>query len=158
MTTTTSSSNLTIINPIDKPSNVTFNSTEKAETQKAECDMFHGRWVYNAEQKPSYDAMTCPFIEKSLSCQKNGRPDFEYENWRWEARDCDIPLFDGKDMLKRLGNKRVIIVGDSINKNMWESLACLLYTSIPSSRAEIVQNSAYKALIAKVTIIMSTEQ
>lgn len=92
MTTTTSSSNLTIINPIDKPSNVTFNSTEKAETQKAECDMFHGRWVYNAEQKPSYDAMTCPFIEKGLSCQKNGRPDFEYENWRWEARDCDIPL------------------------------------------------------------------
>ncbi|KMS96425.1 hypothetical protein BVRB_9g225250 [Beta vulgaris subsp. vulgaris] len=143
--------NFTNIYPTHKPNNVTLsiikNPAPKSKTAK--CDMFDGRWVYSSEEKPSYNAMTCPFMDITTSCQKNGRPDFEYQKWRWEARDCDIPLFDGKDMLERLRNKRMIIVGDSINRNMWESLACLLYSIVPSSKAEIVDKKAYKGLVAK---------
>lgn len=54
-------------------------------------------------------------------------------------------------MLERLRNKRVILAGDSLNRNMWESLACLLYSSIPSSTVEVeAQNPVYKVLKAKV--------
>lgn len=59
---------------------------------KKNCNMFEGRWVYMPEEDPSYDSTKCPFMEEKMSCQKNGRPDSEYEKWRWEANDCDIPL------------------------------------------------------------------
>ena len=61
--------------------------------------------------------------------------------------------FNGTDMLERLRGKRVIIVGDSLNRNMWESLACLLYSSIPnpSSEAHVQEtNGFYKVIRAKV--------
>ncbi|KAL2937986.1 Protein trichome birefringence-like 28, partial [Bienertia sinuspersici] len=53
-------------------------------------------------------------------------------------------------MLEKLKNKRVIIVGDSLNRNMWESLACLLYSSVPSSTAEFeTERTEYKKLKVK---------
>ncbi|XP_021753687.1 protein trichome birefringence-like 40 [Chenopodium quinoa] len=130
--------------------NVTKDVTNKTNIGTKSCNMFEGRWVYKPDENPSYDSNSCPFIEEKMSCRKNGRPDFEYERWRWEANDCDIPLFNGRDLLERLRNKRMIIVGDSLNRNMWESLACLLYSSVPYSRAEVYnKNSQYYWLKAK---------
>ena len=61
--------------------------------------------------------------------------------------------FNATNMLEKLRNKRVVIVGDSLNRNMWESLACLLYTSIPSSRSQVqAESSSYKVLKALVCI------
>ncbi|KAM7277510.1 hypothetical protein ACFE04_019376 [Oxalis oulophora] len=46
---------------------------------------------------------------------------------------------------ERLRGKRVILVGDSINRNQWESLACLLYSVLPPSRAHVeVHSHVYK--------------
>ena len=85
---------VTLFNPVEEPSLNISSMLEEKPTQKghAECDMFNGRWVYKAEDKPSYNAVTCPFLEIGVTCQKNGRPDFDYAKWRWEATDCDIPL------------------------------------------------------------------
>lgn len=75
-----------------------INITDEYDSEKQEaktvkkCDMFDGRWVYMPDDDPSYDSVKCPFIEEKMSCKKNGRPDFEYEKWRWEAFGCDIPL------------------------------------------------------------------
>lgn len=69
--------------------NITVEESEKKSEK--ECDIFEGKWVYKPEEDPGYDSVRCPFIEEKMSCRTNGRPDFEYENWRWEARDCDIP-------------------------------------------------------------------
>lgn len=38
--------------------------------------------------------------------------------------------FDGLKMLKMLRGKRVVFVGDSLNRNMWESLICSLRESL----------------------------
>ncbi|KAJ0887696.1 putative PC-Esterase [Helianthus annuus] len=35
-------------------------------------------------------------------------------------------LFGAKTMLERLRNRRLAFVGDSIGRNQWESLLCLL--------------------------------
>ncbi|KAJ0986167.1 hypothetical protein J5N97_004523 [Dioscorea zingiberensis] len=114
-------------------------------SQEEQCDIFEGRWVYDEERYPLYHAWQCPFLSDQVSCRKNGRPDSGYEHWRWEPRGCEIPRFNGRDMLERLRGKRVVIVGDSLNRNQWESLTCLLYSSVRPSRAVVkAQGSLYK--------------
>ncbi|CAM8892394.1 unnamed protein product [Rhodiola kirilowii] len=116
------------------------------------CNMMDGIWVYNDGKKasPMYHGRQCPFLSDQVSCQRNGRSDSEYEKWSWEAKGCQIPRFNGTDMLERLRGKRVVIVGDSLNRNQWESLACLLYSSIPASRAYVdYKSSTYKIFRAK---------
>ncbi|XP_021775658.1 protein trichome birefringence-like 43 [Chenopodium quinoa] len=130
--------------------NINYSVGIPNEKTKQNCNIFDGRWVYKPEDRnASYDARNCPFVEEKMSCHKNGRPDFEFLKWRWEANDCEIPVFNGKDMLERLRNKRVILVGDSLNRNMWESLACLLHSSIPSSNVQLRDNSKVPRLFWK---------
>lgn len=38
------------------------------------------------------------------------------------------------DMLERLRGKRLVFVGDSLNRNMWESLVCALRHSIKDKK------------------------
>ncbi|KAJ4977370.1 hypothetical protein NE237_002476 [Protea cynaroides] len=117
---------------------------------KRKCDIFDGKWVYDTNTYPLYKASQCPFLSDQVNCRRNGRPDFDYERWRWEPLECEIPRFNGTEMLERLRGKRVIIVGDSINRNQWESLACLLYSVISPSRAEVkVGSGVHKFFRAK---------
>lgn len=37
-------------------------------------------------------------------------------------------------MLERLRGKRLVFVGDSLNRNMWESLVCVLRNSVKDKR------------------------
>ncbi|CAN6444296.1 unnamed protein product [Victoria cruziana] len=114
------------------------------------CDVFDGQWVFDPEGYPLYSSSECPFLSDQVSCQNNGRPDSNYQRWRWQARNCDTPRFSGSGMLERLTGKRVVIVGDSLNRNQWESLACLLYSQIPPTRAYISVNDAlHKVFRAK---------
>ncbi|XP_068653837.1 xylan O-acetyltransferase 5-like [Aristolochia californica] len=116
----------------------------------SECDVFRGRWVYDPMSHPLYRASQCPFLSDQVRCQKNGRPDSEYEKWRWDANDCEIPRFNGTEMLERWRGKRIIIVGDSLNRNQWESLACLLYVAATPSRSYLsAQSSVHKIFRAE---------
>lgn len=40
---------------------------------------------------------------------------------------------NGLDMLELLRGKRLVFVGDSLNRNMWESLVCVLRNSVEDS-------------------------
>lgn len=55
------------------------------------CNMFDGKWVYDPKGSPLYDEAQCPFLSDQVSCQRNGRPDSDYEKWSWEANGCEIP-------------------------------------------------------------------
>lgn len=61
------------------------------KNSRNKCNIFEGRWIYQSTESPYYEASQCPFLSEQVSCQKNGRPDFDYENWSWEAHDCVIP-------------------------------------------------------------------
>ena len=41
-----------------------------------------------------------------------------------------IPSLNATDFLERLRGKRLVFVGDSLNRNMWESLVCILRHSV----------------------------
>ncbi|KAH0738461.1 hypothetical protein KY290_037166 [Solanum tuberosum] len=64
--------------------------------------------------------------DEGFRCFENGMPDNFYTKWRWQPKDCNLPRFDAKHMPEKLRNQRVVFVGDSIGRNQWESLLCLL--------------------------------
>ncbi|CAN0923965.1 Protein trichome birefringence-like 2 [Linum grandiflorum] len=102
---------------------------QSIEDSYQNCDIFDGRWERD-ESKPFYPAGSCPHIDRSFNCHANGRPDSGFVKWRWQPNVCDIPRLNATDFLERLRGKKLVFVGDSLNRNMWESLVCILSHSI----------------------------
>ncbi|XP_038706570.1 protein trichome birefringence-like 4 [Tripterygium wilfordii] len=92
------------------------------------CDIFDGKWVDDSD--PIYPPGYCPYIDDSFNCFKNGRLDTDYLKYKWKPHGCHIPRFDGRKMLEILRGKRLVFVGDSLNRNMWGSLLCALRESL----------------------------
>ncbi|KAG8389363.1 hypothetical protein BUALT_Bualt02G0221500 [Buddleja alternifolia] len=101
------------------------------EVGGGDCDIFEGNWVWD-ENYPLYQAQDCSFLDVGFRCTQNGRPDQFYTKWRWQPTHCNLPRFDAKVMLEKLRDKRLVFVGDSIGRNQWESLLCMLSSAIPN--------------------------
>lgn len=101
------------------------NVTANPET----CNFFQGSWVPDLSY-PLYNLTTCPFIQKEFNCLKNGRPDQMYLRFRWKPLDCNLERFDGHRFMAKFKGKSIMFVGDSLSRNQWESLLCMLYTSL----------------------------
>ncbi|KAF3444438.1 hypothetical protein FNV43_RR14130 [Rhamnella rubrinervis] len=93
------------------------------------CNIFDGRWVRD-NAYPLYAPGSCPHIDESFNCFLNNKPDNVYEKYRWQPKGCNIPRLNGQDMLGLLRDKRLVFVGDSLNRNMWESMVCVLRNSL----------------------------
>ncbi|KAI0500347.1 hypothetical protein KFK09_018559 [Dendrobium nobile] len=102
----------------------------RSSNDKYHCDLFDGRWVEDGETMPLYEAGSCPFVEEAFNCFKNGRPDLNYTRLRWQPKACSMPRLEGRNLLEILRGKRLAFVGDSLNRNMWESLVCILRNSL----------------------------
>ncbi|KAM6541210.1 hypothetical protein CsatB_005657 [Cannabis sativa] len=109
------------------------------------CDIFDGNWVWD-ETYPLYNSPDCPFMDGGFRCSENSRPNHQYTKWRWQPKHCNLPRFDGEKMLEKLRNKRVVFAGDSIARNQWESLLCLLSSAVSnkSSIYEVNRNPITK--------------
>lgn len=101
--------------------------------EMASCDMFNGNWVRD-DSYPLYPEGSCPHIDEPFDCYLNGRRDLAYQKLRWQPSGCSIPRLNPTDMLERLRGKRLVFVGDSLNRNMWESLVCILRNSVKDKR------------------------
>ncbi|KAI3841792.1 hypothetical protein MKW92_043822 [Papaver armeniacum] len=115
-----------------KPQNATATRKFSLIENLKSCDIFDGRWVLDdSKQNPAaYEPGSCPFLDDAFNCFKNGRPDSDYLKLRWKPHGCQIPRLKGQDMLEMLRGKRLVFVGDSLNRNMWESLVCTLRNSL----------------------------
>ncbi|KAJ7954936.1 Trichome birefringence-like family [Quillaja saponaria] len=95
------------------------------------CDVFDGNWVWD-ENHPLYESKDCRSLDEGFRCSENGRPDLFYTKWRWQPKDCNLPRFNATLMLEKLRNKRLVFIGDSIGRNQWESLLCMLSSVVPN--------------------------
>ncbi|KAL8139583.1 hypothetical protein V2J09_005604 [Rumex salicifolius] len=131
------------------PRNDTVSRTPSSLTELKSCDVFNGSWVMD-RAGPLYPPGSCPNVDDAFNCFNNGRPDHNYLYYRWKPRGCEIPRFDGRRLLNLLRNKRVVFVGDSLNRNMWQSLICSLRHSEPNSSSLLqISHSNYFSYLFK---------
>ncbi|KVI11191.1 PC-Esterase, partial [Cynara cardunculus var. scolymus] len=107
------------------------------------CDLFSGKWVHDNHSYPLYKELECPYITGEFACQQHGRMDSNYQQWRWQPHACNL--------------SRVIFVGDSVNRNQWLSMVCMLQSVIPlgKKRMQKVRNVSlltFKALEYNVSV------
>ncbi|PSS36295.1 Protein trichome birefringence like [Actinidia chinensis var. chinensis] len=119
---------------------------QRSEKQRSEnlvdslmnCELFDGKWVED-DSYPLYKPGSCSLIDEQFNCFVNGRPDNIYEKLKWKPKGCSLPRLNGTHMLELLRGKRLVFVGDSLNRNMWESLVCILRNSVKD------QSNVYEA-------------
>ncbi|XP_010552686.1 PREDICTED: protein trichome birefringence-like 39 isoform X1 [Tarenaya hassleriana] len=124
------------------------------------CNWFRGRWVYDAKY-PLYDPYKCPFVDPQFNCKKYGRPDSQYLKYRWQPSSCSLPRFNGLYFLRRMRGKKIMFVGDSLSSNMWQSLACLIYSWVPNSSYSLLRQKGLTSLTFqdyKVTLLLYRTQ
>ncbi|ESW35574.1 hypothetical protein PHAVU_001G246200 [Phaseolus vulgaris] len=117
--------------PLRVASSNTTTLTQTLREQEGGCDVFQGRWVRDELTRPLYEESDCPYIQPQLTCQEHGRPEKEYQRWRWQPHGCDLPTFNASLMLEKLRGKRMMFVGDSLNRGQYVSLICLVHQLIP---------------------------
>ncbi|TVU35737.1 hypothetical protein EJB05_17640, partial [Eragrostis curvula] len=89
------------------------------------CDIFRGEWVPDPSL-PQYTNETCPYIQDHQNCLHYGRPDLDFLKWRWKPDGCDLPRFNTYRFLQAVANKTFAFVGDSLARNHYQSLLCLM--------------------------------
>ncbi|XVF12378.1 hypothetical protein REPUB_Repub08aG0112300 [Reevesia pubescens] len=115
-------------------SNSASNNASERNSVDSGCDLYDGNWFYDP-QGPLYTNNSCPVLTQMQNCQGNGRPDKEYENWRWKPSQCDLPRFDAKKFLELMRGKTLAFIGDSVTRNQMESMLCLLWqVEVPKNR------------------------
>lgn len=67
------------------------NMIQSRHSSLKRCDFSSGKWVYD-QSYPLYDS-TCPYLTTAVTCKKNGRPDSDYEKWRWKPNGCNLPRY-----------------------------------------------------------------
>ncbi|KAJ3694929.1 hypothetical protein LUZ60_000306 [Juncus effusus] len=96
------------------------NSTSEIEL----CDLAMGKWVTEIRE-PIYTNVTCPSIPDFKNCQKYGK-DPGYLYWRWKPDGCDLPRYEPERFLNFVRGKKMAFIGDSLARNQFDSLLCLL--------------------------------
>ncbi|KAK3002694.1 hypothetical protein RJ639_018781 [Escallonia herrerae] len=97
------------------------------------CDYSSGKWVRDESHPLRTYNESCPFLDPGFRCHQSGRRDVDYLKWRWQPQGCDLPRFDAVDFLQRSRNGRIVFVGDSIGRNQWESMLCMLAQGVPNT-------------------------
>uniref|UniRef100_A0ACD5Y946 Uncharacterized protein n=1 Tax=Avena sativa TaxID=4498 RepID=A0ACD5Y946_AVESA len=105
------------------------NSTTTSPPQKEECDYRNGGWVPD-DNRPLYSGLRCKrWLSESWNCRLTQRKDFSYEKFRWQPKGCEMPLFQAAQFLRRMQDKTIAYVGDSLGRQMFQSMMCMVAAS-----------------------------
>lgn len=56
------------------------------------CDFFDGEWVKD-DAYPLYKPDSCSLIDEQFNCIRNGRPDKDYQKYKWKPKGCTLPRY-----------------------------------------------------------------
>ncbi|XP_058002990.1 protein trichome birefringence-like 3 isoform X1 [Hevea brasiliensis] len=126
-----------------------FELDDRFEFDPEECTVNTGKWVFNKSLEPFYTDRSCPYLDRQVSCVKNGRRDFDYRRWEWQPDDCTLPRFNPELALKKLRGKRLMFVGDSLQRGQWQSLVCLVEWLIPEDKKSLKRGRFLSVFRAK---------
>uniref|UniRef100_A0A1J3E7L8 Protein trichome birefringence-like 35 n=1 Tax=Noccaea caerulescens TaxID=107243 RepID=A0A1J3E7L8_NOCCA len=113
----------------------------KGMAKEEKCDVFSGKWVFDNSSYPLHTESECPYMSDQLACQKHGRPDLDYQHWRWQPHACNLKTWNVTEMWEKLRGKRLMFVGDSLNRGQWISMVCLLQSVIPREKQSMSPNA-----------------
>ncbi|KAM1228598.1 hypothetical protein EV1_007824 [Malus domestica] len=109
------------------------------------CNVFEGKWVWDNLSHPhNYTEESCPYLVKQATCQRKGRPDSYYKNWRWQPNDYNLPRFDALKLMQILRGKRLMFVLQLLIELVLPLLGSVTVESI-SDRA--TKHTALKRLV-----------
>ncbi|XP_019420089.1 PREDICTED: protein PMR5-like isoform X2 [Lupinus angustifolius] len=123
-------------------------------SNQTNCALFMGTWVRD-DTYPLYQSSSCPIIDPEFNCQMYGRPDSNYLKYRWRPLNCELPRFNGVEFLLGMRGKSVMFVGDSLGRNQWQSLICMISAAAPQTQTQLVRGeplSTFRFLDYGVTI------
>ncbi|CDY68152.1 BnaAnng26300D [Brassica napus] len=91
-----------------------------AKEEENICDVFSGKWVFdNSSSYPLHKEFDCPYMSEQLACERYGRPDLEYQHWRWQPHPpCNL------------------------KRGQWVSMVCLLQSVIPRDKQSMSTNAS----------------
>ncbi|KAG8367137.1 hypothetical protein BUALT_Bualt16G0041400 [Buddleja alternifolia] len=97
-----------------------------AVTEKKDCNYAKGKWVFD-DSRPLYSGAGCKqWLSSMWACRLTQRTDFEYEKLRWQPKECKMEEFTGSKFLKRMQHKTLAFVGDSLGRQQFQSLMCMV--------------------------------
>ncbi|KAJ4969855.1 hypothetical protein NE237_002954 [Protea cynaroides] len=132
------------------------NNNLQSSNSTDQCNIFSGKWVFDNSSYPLYSERQCTYMSDQVACEKFGRKDLSYQNWRWQPHQCDLPRFNATALLEILRGKRLVYVGDSLNRGQWVSMVCLIESSIPPSQKSMQYSNGslitFKAMEYNATI------
>ncbi|CAA0836850.1 Protein trichome birefringence-like 16 [Striga hermonthica] len=97
-----------------------------ASTERKDCNYAKGKWVFD-ESRPLYSGFGCKqWLSPMWACRLTQRTDFEYEKLRWKPKDCKMEEFTRSKFLQRMPNKTLAFVGDSLGRQQFQSLMCMV--------------------------------
>ncbi|XP_042408083.1 protein trichome birefringence-like 14 isoform X1 [Zingiber officinale] len=96
------------------------------EANVEECNFAKGRWVADST-RPLYSGSACKqWLSPMWACRLMKRPDFSYEGFRWQPQGCKVPEFSRSSFLSRMHNKTIALIGDSLGRQQFQSLMCMV--------------------------------
>ncbi|KAM6590519.1 protein trichome birefringence-like 14 [Cannabis sativa] len=105
---------------------------------KKVCNFAKGRWEKDNE-RPLYSGFDCKqWLSEMWACRLTQRTDFSYEKYRWQPENCETSKFERSSFLRRMQDKTIAFIGDSLGRQQFQSLMCMASGGLYSPEVENV--------------------
>ncbi|KAK6236574.1 hypothetical protein SCA6_011911 [Theobroma cacao] len=99
---------------------------EDKKVENQACNYAKGKWVID-DRRPLYSGFGCKqWLAPMWACRLMQRQDFAFEKLRWQPKDCEMEEFEGSKFFKRMQDKTLAFVGDSLGRQQFQSLMCMI--------------------------------
>ncbi|KAH8502667.1 hypothetical protein H0E87_014102 [Populus deltoides] len=90
-----------------------------------DCNYSKGRWVAES-RRPLYSGFECKqWLSEMWACRLTQRTDFSFEGYRWQPDNCKMLEFEKSAFLRRMQDKTIAFIGDSLGRQQFQSLMCM---------------------------------